>query len=428
VTSEHGSEHSIWDVAVVGAGPAGSTVAALAARCGLRTLLIERDEFPRDKLCGEFLSGEAFSRLEEIGALDEVLALEPPSITRAVFTAAPNARVEVDLPIPAIGISRWSLDHAIARAAQAAGATLLEGATVRHLEVVVSGTSSMSRATRLTIDHRLHGPEGPRHEVEFIDTRLAVLAQGRRAKLDEAIGRSASGGRAHVGLKRHSFAAPTAAGAELSRELDGAVEIHAFRGGYCGLSFVEHRKINVCLLISEERLRSCPSKDWDAVIADISREQPFLARRVAALVPASEVLAVAKVAFDERERAFGPWPIVGDAACASAPFSGDGQSMAIESAALLGELIAERHRGDALSDPIAFARAWDTIWRRRVRWPLWIARTVQRVLVRPGAARFVTRIVALWPWLGRQVFRVTRARRAKAKISAASGFTASGTT
>ena len=53
-------------MAVVGGGPAGSTCSAFCAANGLRTLLIERENFPREKVCGGFLSPGAVSILEEM--------------------------------------------------------------------------------------------------------------------------------------------------------------------------------------------------------------------------------------------------------------------------------------------------------------------------------------------------------------------------
>ena len=58
------------DVAIIGAGPAGSTLAALLAGAGVSVALIDRDVFPRDKLCGEFLSYDALPILDSIGVLD----------------------------------------------------------------------------------------------------------------------------------------------------------------------------------------------------------------------------------------------------------------------------------------------------------------------------------------------------------------------
>ena len=66
------------DLLVVGGGPAGATLAALAADAGLCTLVVERARFPRDKVCGEFLSAEGCRVLERLGVLEGLLAAGAP--------------------------------------------------------------------------------------------------------------------------------------------------------------------------------------------------------------------------------------------------------------------------------------------------------------------------------------------------------------
>ena len=62
------------ELLVTGGGPAGAAIAALAAARGVRTLLIEKDRFPRDKVCGEFLSAEGCAVLARLGLLPALTA------------------------------------------------------------------------------------------------------------------------------------------------------------------------------------------------------------------------------------------------------------------------------------------------------------------------------------------------------------------
>ena len=64
----------LWDVAVVGAGPVGSACAWYLAGRGLSVLLLDKQRFPRDKLCGDAITTRAQHHLERMGVLAEVLA------------------------------------------------------------------------------------------------------------------------------------------------------------------------------------------------------------------------------------------------------------------------------------------------------------------------------------------------------------------
>ena len=65
-----------FDVAIVGAGPAGSSAAISLARKGYSVILLERAIFPREKLCGDFLNPANWPLLERLGVVDEILSLE----------------------------------------------------------------------------------------------------------------------------------------------------------------------------------------------------------------------------------------------------------------------------------------------------------------------------------------------------------------
>jgi geranylgeranyl reductase family protein len=129
---------TMFDVIVVGAGPAGSTSAALLARRGYEVLLVDRARFPRDKACAEYCSPGVEDVLRRTGAWDRVR----PEVHRF-----PGMTVFVDgrptLPVryrqhgvarPAFSIPRIRLDALLLEHAAASGAHVVQGARVSAVQ------------------------------------------------------------------------------------------------------------------------------------------------------------------------------------------------------------------------------------------------------------------------------------------------------
>src|SRR3954469_17236171 len=121
-----------FDAIVVGGGPAGASAAIHLAARGARVLLAERERFPREKLCGEFISPECLSHFERLGVLEGMESAGGAEVTETVFYA-PSGRA---LSVPsegvggartsALGLSRAEMDERLLRRAQEMGVEVLE--------------------------------------------------------------------------------------------------------------------------------------------------------------------------------------------------------------------------------------------------------------------------------------------------------------
>ncbi len=87
----------MYDVVIVGAGPAGTTAALYAHRLGLKCILLDKAVFPRDKICGDALSGKCVRIMRDLDILDEVGQLEGSEINRITFGSPKNKKFDVHL-------------------------------------------------------------------------------------------------------------------------------------------------------------------------------------------------------------------------------------------------------------------------------------------------------------------------------------------
>ncbi len=287
----------MWDFAIVGAGPAGCAAALELARSGARIGLLEKGAFPRDKLCGEFLSPEVARTLDHLGCGAQFRAAQPASIERGVVFTPSGVPVEFPLPAPAYGLSRLRFDSLLAEAAQQAGAELIEKAEI-------AGCAGQTLEAR----------DGRRFRA-----RVAVLAAGRHSLLQPLSGEAQRRSGAYFAFKAH-----------YEGDCAGRVELYFFRGGYCGLAPVEGGRVNLCCLVEKSLLAGCSPEQLLAKV-------PTLRVRLAGLRRIEPFLHTGPVAPGWRRPPPGLFP-AGDAALVVDPFTGDGIGLALE-----GGRMAARH-------------------------------------------------------------------------------------
>ena len=122
------------DVVVVGAGPAGMAVAIFLVREGLHVTVLDQAKFPRDKVCGEFISPAADPILSDIGVLDVLEKTQPQRLNGVYISAYEKEELSVNYPpMPggaeaptSLSIPRIVLDNLIANQARVSGANILE--------------------------------------------------------------------------------------------------------------------------------------------------------------------------------------------------------------------------------------------------------------------------------------------------------------
>ena len=335
----------LYDAVVVGAGPAGASLARRLSISGRSVLLLERSHGAHQKVCGEFLSHEAISYLTEMGIDPVKLGAVPIS---SVALIRDRAVASAALPFPAVSLSRFRLDEALIELAAHAGAEVARGSRVHgvqghpgHWRVEVDDHAVMAREVFMASGkHDIRGWKRP---------------PGRQSDL--------------IGFKQRFDLAPAQAS-----ELAKRVELYLFPGGYCGLEPVENDVGNMSLLVRKSRFAQLGS--WERLWDHMVTSNPILGDRLRGATAMMErPLSISALPYGfVRCRSGGPW-FIGDQAAVIPSFAGNGISMALHSAYLAAECYVSGRSSDDFQD--AFARD--------VRRPVHRATMLSQLLVRPWA-------------------------------------------
>lgn len=375
-----------YDVAVVGAGIAGSALATALAQQGWRVIVIERDRLPRHKVCGEFLSPEAQQSLQALGLYAAVQAQQPVPLYGAKLISHKGHFLHVPLPGVAWGLSRFTLDATLATAAVTQGATLRSETVVRSYTVTAQG-------------YHLHC----RHAAgeETISARALIMACGRQSSHQlpprpQPSHQKRQRWRRRVGIKIHFQALPMAA----------QTELYLFPGGYVGINPVEGGAVNLCALLDYSTFAAAGKGVLPAIQA-MGRWNPPLGEWLATATPLpATACVVAGVDPGRRPRPWDEVACVGDTAAMIPPLCGDGMAMALRSAEICAGLADDFLRGKRTLTAwqTAYTRHWHHEFDRRLQ----VGQGVQWALGTPYLGHGLLWLGHLVPPLASYVVRATR--------------------
>jgi flavin-dependent dehydrogenase len=343
----------IYDLIVIGGGPAGTSAAITAARSGARVLLLERGQFPRHKVCGEFVSAES---------LDLLATLLDSSQSALLHDAVriPQARLYLDgrllttaINPPAASIARLNLDAALWHSAERTGVDSRQRVTVQN----IIGTGPFRVITTAG---------------EF-ETRAVTNASGRWSNLNAPTADNGSSGERWLALKAHfAEAAPEA-----------SVDLYFFDGGYCGVQPVNlnEQKGKMGRVNASAMVRA----DVASSLSEVLLCHPQLRDRSRKWKPLSSPVSTSPLIFRNPHPERNGVLMAGDAVAFVDPFIGDGISLALRSGSLAAQCLVSFFRGKtSLSEA---ARAYSETYQQELASVFRASSRIRQMLDLPRSVR-----------------------------------------
>lgn len=327
------------DIIIIGGGLAGLVSAIHLSKAGLSVILIEKNEYPKHRVCGEYVSNEVLPYLQQLGA--DPMTTGAKKINRFLLSTTRGKTIETKLPLGGFGVSRYTLDHFLLQKALKNNGTVLQD-TVTHVHF----EDDLFRV--FTKDEN------------ELTAKIVIGAFGKRSNMDVKLQRAFIKNRSpFVAVKTHLKG-------DFPEDL---VALHNFKGGYCGISMVENGNLNACYIANYKSFRQY--KNMDAFREEVLYKNPFLKAIFENTVPVFEhPLTISQISFSGKTTVEGHMLMCGDAAGMIHPLCGNGMAMAIHSAKIASELIISYFDNKIISRQeleLAYTRKWNATFKSRIQ-------------------------------------------------------------
>lgn len=370
-----------FDVIVIGGGLAGLTSAIHLSKYNVKVLLIEKNEYPKHKVCGEYVSNEVLPYLNFLGF--NPFKFGAKQISKFQLTTHNNKHIEAKLPLGGFGMSRYEMDFQLYQLALKNGVEV-----VKDLVIAVDfKTDIFHLQTKLNYQFK---------------SKIVIGAFGKRSNLDVKLQRKFIKKKSpYLGVKLHVS----------GNFSDDKVALHNFRGGYCGVSKVENNHINLCYITDYDAFKRY--KD----IHTFQEEVLFKNKALKTIFENSESvfdkpLTISQISFETKKPVEAHMIMCGDSAGMIHPLCGNGMGMAIRSAQLASDLIIDYLQGK-IANRSEFEKSYVKNWRQTFSLRLKAGHTIAYLFRQNWLAPKLLTVLRWFPFLMPLIIKMTHGKPMK---------------
>ena len=383
-----GQVPSEFDVIVAGAGPSGSSCAASLGDKGYNVLLLDKAGFPRDKTCGDAISGKSLRMLQKLGITGKV-ADAPNAVINAITFSSPDGSV-ARIDVPSVGGKRRFAGYVCRReifdnilfqnARSKRTVTAIENAEVAGL---VYGEDKKN-----VVGVSVKAADGGLQEYY---AKVVVGADGANSVVARSLGIQQNGdGHWCLGIRQYWKGVGG---------IGDSIELHFVDMAVPGYFWIFPSdgglaNVGLGMLVSDKKKKKIGSlqKLYEGIIANA----PLFRERFAGAKPVSQLRGWNLPNASQKRKSY--WPgciLVGDAASLVDPFTGEGIGNAMTSGAIAAGAIDEAFTYNDFSEK-SLKRYWDTLWKeigpevdssydiqRRVKWKWLLNLVIRKAATKP---------------------------------------------
>lgn len=365
-------------VVIVGGGLAGLTAAIHLSKMGIQSLLIEKNDYPKHKVCGEYISNEVVPYYKWLGI--DLSELNPTSISKLNFSAPNGKMIQCDLPLGGFGVSRYALDYFLYKKAKEFGVQIIQDC----VDTVLFANGEFEISTL--------------KNNKFL-AKIVIGAFGKRSVLDHKLNRDFIKKKSGwMAVKAHYLG-------EYPSDLVG---LHNFDGGYCGVSKVENDIINICYLVQYESFKRFKNLgDFQNQILEKNPQLHLILQKSEMIFESP--LTISQVSFDKKPTVDNHILMIGDTAGLIHPLCGNGMAMAIHGAKIVSELIVKYHLNEINSREELenlYIEKWNYNFKNRLKTGRFLAKIIQK----DKLFSILMKILIKFPFLMPQIIKRTHGK------------------
>jgi menaquinone-9 beta-reductase len=367
-----------FQVGIIGGGLAGLCTALHLNKLGISCIVWEKGEYPRHKVCGEYVSTETLTYLNYLGY--DPYNDGAINIDRLKVSHWNGDSTTSKLDQGAFGLSRFIFDHALYQLAVKNNITV-------HLQENVTGFTKNTE-----------GFEVKTSSNKTYQVGLLVSAHGKKSNIDRIMEREFFQKDADfIGVKYHyKYKIPS-----------NEVSLHNFEGGYCGVSMVENEIVNVCYLSTKTDLKKY------GTIPELEKnllwQNPFLKEL---FLNGESLFEEPKTISDFSFRPKSPVEdgvlMIGDAAGLITPLCGNGMAMAIHAAYIVSNLLGSFFNNEF--DKAELEKRYSIEWKAHFEARLKFGYKVQKIFGKQKISSIALKSLQIAPFMLPAIIKKTHGK------------------